>query len=532
MRSWCAAVGISVIGLTACAKPQPAPPPPAPNLQPRLDAADALLRVGCFDCLTEALREFDALRAFTTAPPAVVAAATSGALRTAMLLEVRERELGMADDGYLQRARDLTATSDELRTQFAPVFDVVDTIPWRVPKSPLPTVSSVSPMTLAAYRELQAKREQLGEGLKAQAGHDVLSASLWLSFSCANPVGRPETEALLAPLGALRDAPFAAYRAATCPRGGSGFSAVAVDTKAATALLDREPQFLEIEFALGAAAVGAQRLDDAEPHYRRAYEWHPQWPALATSLGNLYMTAEEIQLALGVYEVALTHAPDHGEALIGRVRALSTLGRHDDAFAEIDHIQKGARWFPGEVIYWRAWNELQVGRVEDAWASVSRAESLWAVAQVSKLAGLIAYRRQQLEVARGKFEIGRKQAPDDCEMMFLLGTVHADLRNWAPTAEVFIATGGCVQGAKHGYTQLIAKIQASNAPPERKARQVARAEQKIRDAERMLATSYFNTAAAYFNLSKKAEAREYAEKLTGDPQFAERAREILSRLEK
>ena len=37
---------------------------------------------------------------------------------------------------------------------------------------------------------------------------------------------------------------------------------------------------------------------------------------------------------------------------------------------------------------------------------------------------------------------------------------------------------------------------------------------------------------AYFNLSKPAEARQYAEKVVGDEQFGERAKEILSRLAK
>ena len=44
----------------------------------------------------------------------------------------------------------------------------------------------------------------------------------------------------------------------------------------------------------------------------------------------------------------------------------------------------------------------------------------------------------------------------------------------------------------------------------------------------MLATSWFNIAVAYYNLSRKAEARQFAEKVADDEQFGERAREILS----
>ena len=46
----------------------------------------------------------------------------------------------------------------------------------------------------------------------------------------------------------------------------------------------------------------------------------------------------------------------------------------------------------------------------------------------------------------------------------------------------------------------------------------------------MTATSWFNIAVSYFNLSRKDEAREYAEKVADDEQFGERARDLLSRL--
>ena len=46
----------------------------------------------------------------------------------------------------------------------------------------------------------------------------------------------------------------------------------------------------------------------------------------------------------------------------------------------------------------------------------------------------------------------------------------------------------------------------------------------------MRATSWFNTAVAFFNLSRKGEARQYAEKVVADEQFADRAKDLLSRL--
>ena len=46
----------------------------------------------------------------------------------------------------------------------------------------------------------------------------------------------------------------------------------------------------------------------------------------------------------------------------------------------------------------------------------------------------------------------------------------------------------------------------------------------------MTATSWFDLAVASYNLSRKAEARQFAEKVADDEQFGERARDLLMRL--
>jgi hypothetical protein len=46
----------------------------------------------------------------------------------------------------------------------------------------------------------------------------------------------------------------------------------------------------------------------------------------------------------------------------------------------------------------------------------------------------------------------------------------------------------------------------------------------------MRATSWFNTAAACFNLARYMEAIQYAMRVADDSQFGDRARDLLSRL--
>ncbi len=157
---------------------------------------------------------------------------------------------------------------------------------------------------------------------------------------------------------------------------------------------------------------------------------------------------------------------------------------------------------------------------------------MWANATVFKLAGFVALKQQKIDIARQRFESSIQMDPDDCDVQFELGSIHAEQRNWPLTTERFVITAGCLERARQGLEEEIRKIGASNASPERKARQIAKREQQLVLGRRMLATSWFNTAVANFNLSRKTEAREYAQKVTDDEQFGARARDLLSRLDK
>ncbi len=96
---------------------------------------------------------------------------------------------------------------------------------------------------------------------------------------------------------------------------------------------------------------------------------------------------------------------------------------------------------------------------------------------------------------------------------------------------MLVETASCLDRAEERLTSEIAKIRLSNERPERIARQVTRREQQIANGRRMRATSWFNTAVAFYNLSKPDDAREYAAKVETDEQFGDRARDLLRRLQ-
>jgi hypothetical protein len=118
----------------------------------------------------------------------------------------------------------------------------------------------------------------------------------------------------------------------------------------------------------------------------------------------------------------------------------------------------------------------------------------------------------------------------DCETIYYLGLTHADQSEWMASVDIFGAAIACLEIARRSLQREMDSIRQSAIGEERKTRQVARREQQIAAAGRMLATSFFNTAVACFNLLRFDEARSFATKVADDDQFAERARELLKRL--
>ena len=122
-------------GGCAAAKPPVATQPSQPiDVSPRLAEADALVEAGCFNCLRDALSRYQDIRVLAGAPAAGIDQATAGAVRAAGLLAIRQRELGMIDDGYLSIAKDLSvqrSCGPDACEAVAQVLDIVDLLPTR-----------------------------------------------------------------------------------------------------------------------------------------------------------------------------------------------------------------------------------------------------------------------------------------------------------------------------------------------------------------------------------------------------------------
>jgi tetratricopeptide (TPR) repeat protein len=514
-RGWLRVAPAVVFSATAACSSVKAPPSTPDTRSPaRLLSADALVRAGCIDCLLDAYREYDALRPIS----AVADAATAGAIRTAVLLAVRERELGIEDAGYLKRARDLLAgTGVPVREALAPLLDIADALPTRGAVRQVGDDEELARMQ-AAYRNREAWTAQL----RAHADEDPLSAYLWLGFNCAYvPAAQRAVDEWLTQLPVWRETPLIAFKSATCGTG---------EGSALERLLERDPRFLEINYFLAINAAFRGHIDEAIDRLQRVYAWRPRWPAVTNSLANDYIAIEEFDPAVDFFDRTLALAPKFADALLGKAQALTYAGRHEDALTTIDQLLALGRWLIGDARYWRALNEAQLGRNEEAWSDVELAAKLLINAEVPKLAGIVAYRLKQMDVSRAKFEESWQRNQRDCETGYYLGIVLGEQGTWARTADVLVETDRCLQQAERRLTEEIAAFRRSTDRPERRQRQIAKREQQIATGRRMMATSWFNLAVASYNLSRRDDARQYAEKVSSDEQFGDRARDLLARL--
>jgi tetratricopeptide (TPR) repeat protein len=325
------------------------------------------------------------------------------------------------------------------------------------------------------------------------------------------------------------EAPLLAFKdAVSCTRG---------DSSRLRRLIAEQPRFQEVHFYLAQLALAAQQLgtagrpdvDAADVEYRAAYAWRDDWPSLTLAMGNLALTVEEFDRAFEFYDRTLSLEPEHPDALLGRVRALTYLDRAAEALSATERLL-ATGYRPGEARYWRALNEARLGQDAAAWDDVERASSLLVNAEVPKLAGTIAFDLRDLAVAQQKLELARSRNAADCEVQYYLQAVLAETRQWDRAAQVAGAAASCFDEDEAARVRELETLRTAAMPEDRRQRQVLRRQQELAANRRMRAAAWFNAAAAHFNLGRTDEARRYALKVVGDEQFRSRAEALLGRL--
>ena len=461
------------------------------------------------------MRQDELLRAFPQARDAAVA----GAVRSAGLIALRERELGLVDEGYGQRARALLIGAPNLPTWLATLLDIIDVLPASVGGI---TRTPTSDIDLDRARVLRANRDAWHTRLRELAPIDELAAYVWLAFTCGATESRDLTLDVTGRAGGHVQG-RAAHRlqARHLPRHRAQAAASAARGRRSLrrgAVLPGQLRGRPAQAGRGGSAIrGSVRVADAvaEPDA---------------------IDRQRRDDRRGVRALVELLQPDAG-ARAARRRCDARQGaRAHVSRANVEAIAPPTSCSPSaglsatRVTGARS-TRAQLEHYDEAWVDIEPAAKLLVNAEVPKLAGLIAYRRQQLEVSRAKFELVAHAQPERLRNRLLsrrragrTASLGADRRRAARGRPL-------PRGQRERVpAEEIAAIQASDDPPARKARQDRQSRAVHRQRPPQIATSWFNIAVAYYNLSRKSEARQFAEKVADDEQFGERARDLLSRL--
>jgi hypothetical protein len=427
-------------------------------------SAETELRAGCLDCLRVAVRQYEAI------------GDVAGVVRAASMIALRERELGMADGGDLDRAQALITSALPPPSVVAALPDIVDALP---PLRGGVPAFSVSDAERTRARTLRQRRDGWAATLRGAAGEDPAAAYVWVALACDTFDARTVRLADIAePASALADVPLVKYRQALC---GS------VDGSTLAQLFAADPRFVETTYSMGLAALGQRppQLDEADRVFRIAYAWHPRWPSLTLVMGGVALTGEEFERAHTLYQETLAMRPHLGEAMLGDVRTLTYMNASERAIAMTDSMLAEG-WDVGDARYWRAYNELTLARLDAAWADIEEAQKALVNAAVPKLAGRIAYRRGNLSVAAARLRTSYERDASDCETQFYLGAVYAETRD--PLAsDTLISSVSCFDDANRDLRSAIDQLTASDQPRDRAVRQVAGRERQIAENNRLRA---------------------------------------------
>jgi tetratricopeptide (TPR) repeat protein len=477
------------IAVTACAARTTVVAPKAD-----LARAEQLLTAGCYTCLTEALAIYEQ------------AGQRQAASETALLIVMREKELGIPEDASLAKARTLAASTLVELAEHTPVE---------------PTGQDPDQYAQRNSRERRARIGELRATLETQAPPSLVTTYLKVSFDCDDPKVRPllKAEAILAPHG---DATILRYRLALC---GVGSRDTLDEIRAA------DPRWSEIAFFQGrrAAAARPPNLRGAIDLYNVAVAAFPKSAAIVLALAHAQRAYGDLEPALDSYDKALVLVPTNREALLGRVITLSYLERHPDAIATATRMIDLGTWLMGDAYYWRARSRYILKSLEEAWDDAEKAVKLSANTNVYTLAGVIAYDRKELDVAKDRFDSARRMDASNCTAHSYFALVQAAQNNWPEATPVFSRAMTCFIDAATQARRDVAELEAATFDPVYKNRLIAQQEKTIKESDLKAAQAGYNAAQGFLRSGNKSEAMAHLQIALEHPEVHEQA-ETLSKL--
>ena len=503
---------------TACAKTPPRlDPTPGIVLTGDLVTADRLVRAGCYTCLKEALGIYERL----STAEAGGGVAHLRAVDTALLMAIRERELGLGQGGARRHAQDLTANLPAV-FDYSTYLDIVDAVGWKANGVSAERQDSI----VGGFRTVNQRFNGWRTTLLARAPGDLLGAYALTTLDCLYAYRLNEAKQMAWPLPENAP-PLLRFRKAIC----AGANAADLD-----AVVKDEPRLKDAYLFLGERSLGQGRLRTAERQLTTALGDIPDLMAAKLLLGFVAFQMEEFEPARIQYHAVVAAVPGQRDAMLGEAKSLSYLGRPDEAIAVLDEMVRLGTWFQGDAHYWIAWNRHRLKQYDQAMDEVEAARKLMPMdPNVDKLAGVVALARNEVERAEREFRTALQHFAGrqvrDCDTGYYLASVLVMQKEWTEGGARFEAAMPCYVENEEEVRKRIEEIKSADLPDERKARLVAAKEKQVPVLQEQQARAAYNAAVAYANLGDKGKARPLAERAAQHPELADLAQKLLIRLQ-
>jgi tetratricopeptide (TPR) repeat protein len=440
--------------------------------------------------------------------------------RTCLLLSVREKEIGISNTSYLDRA--LALIKDNRSLSRDSVYADIAGFFWVQGKGVMKDID-----TRFAWRATEDSLRKAEADLRFRSAQDPFSAYMYAGLRCAFApalgVSLFQDEGDLARLLSLfPDSPLVKYKRAICPK---------ENPVVLKELVAVDPEFYEADYFLGNEALSRGNLLEAEEFFLRSLAGIPESPQAAISLASIALATEEFERSLDYYEQTLALAPQYRDALLGKAIALSYLGRSSEAIAVCQELISLGYWLLGEGYYWLAWNQHELNDSAAAAVSIEEAKGrLPTSSEVFTLSGTIALEVGDIAKAEKDLREALRYDRANAKALMLLGDVLSRKREWADSAGCFEKAGYLCDDEEAGLAAKIADIQKSKLAQARKNALLRRKMHQLENARLAKGSAFFNAGAEYSNCGQKQRAVEMATRAAEHPSFKQKAEDLISRI--
>jgi len=483
-----------------------------------IEEADKLYERGAYTCLKKAFSLYEE----ALSVPVFQNQNREKLLRISILLAIREKELGFLEDTYLKKASTIISNSLSL-ADYSVILEIASTLP-RKTAGIVGDLVEDGQRVVIPFDEIRENFTDWLALLKQRSDEDALYAYIYIS-SCAAFYYLIEEKPDFASIQeAYADSLLIQYV----------LSLQSTDSqKNFEKLRQDEPRFYEAYYFLGQIALKMGRLITAEKNLLRAYQEFPGSSSIVISLASLYYAFEELDLSLEYYEQAIKMAPNYRDALLGKVICLSFLGRHHEAIEACNIMLALGNYYLGESHYWLAWNQNELGELENAWENIENSKKyLIGYGQVYSLAGTIAFNQKNLDEAENNFFEACKQDASNGDPPYYMGKIKTIREDWLNSGVYFERASGNYQRKEELIQKKIREIESSSLSEERKKKYLARKKNQLSRLQLTKATAWYNAAAGYCNAGMKKKAIELAQKAASHSALKDKAQELLNLVEK